>query len=240
MKTKILSVIITFGISLFLGTSSVWATRASLSCTPSSGTYSVGDSITVEYVLDTRTYPVYGADLVMTCDAGLLEAVGTQSTAVTSVTNWTSIATNTIDAALGKIHLDYGSSQAAYTGTTTLGKATFKAKQSGQAECKYTFFQTYDDTTPGIVKVWGKKDNVTLSNILTDVTNCVFVISPSQVTSTPGPSVTSGPTSATTPRPTVSQLPNSGNTETTFALILIAVIIIGMGIAIPVATSQRR
>ncbi len=229
MKFKILlssSVII---LALFISPTSAWATKASLSCTPANGTYNVGDTINVSYVLDTRTFQAFGSDLYITYDAGMLEATGTQSTIVTTDTKWTTNpVSNTVDSSLGKIHLDYGNSQAAYTGSSTIGSISFRAKQAGQAEFKYTFFQQYDDTTPGVAKVWGKKDGTTLSNILTDVTNCIYVIS-TAVTSTPGP--TSPP--AATSAPVVSELPRSGSTETTMALVLFAFFIMGLGLVIP-------
>lgn len=228
MKLKILLFLSVIFTALFISPSSAWATKASLSCTPANGTYNVGDTINVSYVLDTRTFQAFGADLYMTYDAGMLEAVGTQSTVSTTDTKWTTApVSNTVDSSLGKIHLDYGNAQAAYTGSSTIGSIAFKAKQAGQAEFKYTFFQQYDDTTPGVAKVWGKKDGTTLSNILTDVTNCIYVIS-TAVTSTPGP--TSPPA---TPAPAISELPRTGSTETTIALVVFAFLIMGLGFVIP-------
>ncbi len=230
MKSKILLFISVFITALFVSPASAWATKASLSCTPANGTYNVGDTINVSYILDTRTFQSFGADLYMTYDAGMLGAVGTQSTVVNTDTKWTTPVTNTVDSSLGKIHLDYGNAQAAYTGSSTIGSISFTAKQPGQAEFKYTFFQQYDDTTPGVAKVWGKKDGTNLSNILTDVTNCIYVIS-AAVTSTPAPTSPASP--SVTPVPAVNELPRSGTAETTLTLVVFAFLILGLGLAIP-------
>lgn len=227
MKSKTLLFLSVIFTALFISPTSAWATKASLSCSPASGTYNVGDTFNVNYILDTRTFQAFGSDLFITYDAGMLEVVGTQSTVSSTDTKWTAPVTNSIDASLGKIHLDYGNTQAAYTGTSTIGSISFKAKQAGQAEFKYTFFQQYDDTTPGVAKVWGKKDGTNLSNILTDVTNCIYVISVS-VANTPVP--TSVPS---TPVPVVSELPRSGSMETTIALLVFAFSVLGLGLAIP-------
>lgn len=222
--------------SLFFPTS-VWATASSLSCSPSVGNYNIGDQITVDYVLDTRTFQAFGADLNITYDSTVLEATTTQSTVVSTSSGWSSATTNTVDQSLGKIHLDFGNAQTAYTGSAAIGRITFKTKKAGQAQFQYTFFQQYDNTTPGVAKVWGKKDGVTLSNILTDVTNCIYVVSGPLTTTTPAPT---SPTVATTPAPTVSQLPRAGNTETTMTLLALAAIFITGGLIFPLYVFSRR
>lgn len=166
----------------------VLATEASARCAPTTGTYTVGQTFTVDYTLDTRGFPVYGADIEATYDQGILEAVGTTSTPVTTSTNWTAPTTNKIDISsgkTGKISLDYGKAQAVYTGTGSVGQVQFKAKAAGQATFAYTFFQQYDDTTPGVIKVWGKKDSTNITNILTDVNNCIYVITEAETPPTP-------------------------------------------------------
>ncbi len=234
MKLKVLLFAFIFVAGFLVLPQEAFATKASLSCTPSSGTFNVGDTFTVQFNLDTRTFPVYGADLNMTYDASVIQASGSASSPITTVTNWSAPTTNTVDTSLGKIHMDYGNSQPAYTGNTSIGQITFKAIQPGQAQFQYVFFQQYDDTTPGVAKVWGKKDGVNLSNILTDVTNCIYVVS-GPVTNTPGPTSPGG----TTPLPTVSVLPNTGTVETTVTLLLFGMIIMTIGAAIPAIGFRR-
>lgn len=214
-------------LSLFFPTS-VWATASSLSCSPSVGNYNIGDQITVDYVLDTRNFQAFGADLNITYDSTVLEATTAQSTVVSTSSGWSSAITNTVDSALGKIHLDFGNAQTASSGSGTLGRITFRTKKAGQAKFEYTFFQQYDNTTPGVAKVWGKKDGTNLSNILTDVTNCIYVVS-GPITTTPAPTSPPG-----TPVPTVSELPRAGTTETTIMLLAFATLLLTIGGVIPV------
>lgn len=209
----------------------VYATSANLSCSPATGTYNIGDTFTVDYLMDTRTYQAFGADIVATYDPAILDVVGTQSTPVTTTTNWGQPTANTVDTSLGKINLDYGQTQPAFTGHGSVGQITFKAKAAGQVQFNFVFFQQYDDTTPGVAKVWGKKDNVNLSNILTDVTNCLFVVAASVPTSTPAPA---GPTSTPGPTvPPVTQLPRSGSSETTVGLLGLSLLFFVLGAVIP-------
>lgn len=230
---KIISIVLTLILTLFLvPKGAVYATRASLLCEPASGTYNVGDTITINYKLDTRSFPTYGADVVATFTSAVLEAQGAQSTASTTDTKWTAPTTNTIDASLGKIRLDYGKSQASYSGTTTIGQTTFKAKSAGQAQFNFVFFQQYDDTTidGGAAKVWGiKTEGGAVSNILTDVTNCIYVIGQAGPTSTPGPTT-----------PVVTALPRSGSGEVTMALLALAAIFVAGGLIFPLYVTTRK
>lgn len=233
---KIFAILTSLLIALFLFPRGVvLATRASLLCEPGSGTYNIGDTITVSYKLDTRSFPTYGTDVVATYTPSVLDAVGTQSTPGTTDTKWTAPVTNTIDASLGKIRLDFGKTQASYSGTTTIGQATFRAKAAGQAQFNFTFFQQYDNTTidGGASKVWGiMSAGAAVSNILTDVTNCIYVIAGAGPTSPPS---TPGPTT-----PPVTSLPRSGSGEVTVALLALASIFIAGGLFLPLYAVTRR
>ncbi|OGG27077.1 hypothetical protein A2960_02970 [Candidatus Gottesmanbacteria bacterium RIFCSPLOWO2_01_FULL_39_12b] len=228
---KIIVFILVLVSALIFSSSSVFATEASLKCTPSTATYKVGDTFTVDYNLDTRTFPVFGANVVATYDPSILQVVGTSSTPVTTSTQWGTPVTNTIDSTLGKITLDYSNTQPSWTGSSSIGQVTFKTKTTGQAQFNFVFFQQYDDTTPGVAKVWSKKDGTNLSNILTDVNNCLYVISgvtPSPTNAPPGPTATSQPTV-----PPVTELPRSGNTETTVSLLGLAGLFLIIGSVMP-------
>lgn len=212
--------------------SPVYATRASIMCEPASGTYNIGDTITVNYKLDTRSFAVTGADIVSTYTSSVLEAQGNQSTASTTDTKWSAPTTNSIDAGLGKIRLDYGKAQTAYTGLTTIGQAIFKAKAAGQAQFNFVFFQQYDDTTidGGAAKVWGvKTEGSAVSNILTDVTNCIYVIAQAGPTSSPAPTT-----------PVVTSLPRSGSGEVTMGLFILASLFVGSGLIIPLFATLKK
>jgi hypothetical protein len=207
----------------------VFATEASLSCAPSTGTYCTNETIVVDYIINTRTFPVFGADISAGFTASVLQPIGTQSTPVTSTTLWTAPLTNTIDAAVGGIRLDYGNAQPSYTGNTSIGKISFKAISAGQAQLYYNFQQQYDDTTPGVAKIWGKKDGVTLSNILTDVNNCIYIIEDCNPTTGP----TSPPQPTTPSRPTVTTIPDLGTTETGMVIFAVAGLFLITGFFLP-------
>lgn len=231
MKILRIIIIILFVFAVF-PKSSALATRASLMCEPATGTYNVGDTITVNYKLDTRSFATTGVDVVATYTPNVLEFVGTQSTAATTDTKWTAPVTNTVDSSLGKIRLDYGKAQVAFTGSSAIGQATFKAKAAGQGQFNYVFFQQYDDTTidGGAAKAWGVKTaGAAVSNILTDVTNCIYVISQAGPTSTPGPTV-----------PPVTQLPRSGSGEVTMSLLLLAGLFVTGGLIFPLYVFSKR
>ncbi len=215
------------------------ATEASLKCSPATGTYKVGDTFSVSYDLDTRTFPAYGADLELTYDGTIIEPSSTQSTAAVAVTKWSSPTTNTVNVSSATISLDYGKTQPAYTGSASLGSITFKAKAAGQAQIQYTFFQQYDDTTPGAAKVWGKKNLVDTTNILTDVNNCLYVVEAEAPTTAPTAPAGSTPTKVpSAPSPTISTIPPLGGEKTTISLIAMGILMLGGGIIWPLISKR--
>lgn len=218
-----------------------FAADASLKCTPTSGNVNVGDTFTIDYTLDTRTASASGATVVATFDPSLMIPVSTISSQLVNVTGWTGATTNTIDATLGKIVLDYGSEQSFYKGSTSLGQVTMRAKSAGQAQFNFTFFQQYDDTTPGVVKIYGKKDGTTTSNILSDVNNCIYVISGgvTPTASAPTPTTPVAPTATTVPPPpNVTELPRTGAVETTIGLLAIAAVFLSIG-TVPLLVKKK-
>lgn len=206
--------------------SRAWATEANLKCDPATGTYSVGQTFTVTYLLDTRGFPTWGGNVQATYDSSIIEAQGTQSTIISSTTGWSSAVSNAIDSSLGKVSLDYGNAQAQFTGSGAIGSATFKGKAAGQAQFNFVFFQQYDNTTPGVSIIWGKKDGTNLSNILTEVNNCIYVIEGTSPTATLAPDQ---PTY--TPAPT--SLPVSGSVENTVGFGIAGTLLILAGFSIP-------
>jgi len=228
-------------IFLLVSVSKAYATQASLSCTPSTGTYNVGDTFTVDYILDTREFPVFGAVIEATFDPGIILPQAANSTPVKSVTSWTDPVTNTVDNALGKISMDYGNTQASFTGNTSIGQLLFKAMAAGQTQFNYTYFQPYDDTTPVVAKVWAKVKGENLSNGLSDVYNCIYLVEASEVP-TATPTLVSGvPTSTPepgipTPTPTP---PRAGSAETTISLFALSFLLIGLGVAAPAIAGRK-
>jgi len=236
---RILILILLLAIFWTVSTTDTLATAANLRCSPSTGTYNVGNSFTVEYVLDTRNFATYGADVVATYDPSIIEVVGTTSTPVTSGTGWGQPTTNTIDNSLGKIELAYGSAHPTFTGSATIGQVTFRAKTAGQAQFNYTFFQQDDDTTPGVAKVWGKKDGINMSNILTDVNNCIFIVEGAGVTPTVAPGLPTATLAPILPSPSliptlpignVTEIPRAGSVANTYTFLLLGGIFFTLGL----------
>lgn len=255
MSKHIFFSIFLLGLFILVPKRAVFATDASLKCSPSTQTLHVGDTLTVDYILDSRGFQTYGANVIATYTTDTLTAA-TASTAVTSSSNWRQPTTNTVDSNLGKITFDYGSAQPAWTGNASIGQMRFTTKAVGQAQFNFVFYQPNDDTTPGVAKVWGKKDGSTLSNIVSDVSNCVYVIEAAVATPTiaptspntfgptcaasPPPGATANPTFGptcivtTTPRPTISQLPRTGIVETTISLLGVGGVLVLSGVFLPV------
>lgn len=227
---KIIGGILLFVFLLYPARASA-AVESSLKCFPATGSFKVGDTVTLDYMLDTRSNQSLGATVVATYDPSLLEAISTQSSAVLTVTNWTAPVTNSVDTTLGKITLDYGNTQTPFSGNTSLGQIQFRAKAEGQAPFTFTFFQQFDDTTPAVSKVFGKRDGTNTSNILTDVNNCIYVIETG--TSTPVGTISPTPPTAATvtiiSSPPVRELPRSGDFITTFQYIGSATFLISVG-----------
>lgn len=171
------------------------ATRASLSCTPYSGTYNVESTVTVDLVLDTRGYPAFGADIRVSYNASQLEYIGTEAFGLTNVTKWSNPTNGYVDQIKGQIILDYGNNQPAFTGQASIGQVSFRVKSPGQILFPFTFKQQYDNTSSDVSKVWGSRDGVNKINNLTDVTNCVYTVNQNDgVSPTPALSPTPSPT----------------------------------------------
>lgn len=234
MKKLIIFILLLVGL-FFTRPFAVYAAASNLRCTPSTGTFKVGETFTVEYALDTRSFETFGTDVVALFDTAVIESTTAESTAVTNVTGWGQPSTNTVDNILGKITLEYGKTQPSFTGNTTIGKIVFKAIATGQAQFNFQFFQQYDDTTPGVAKVWGKNNSTNLTNILTDVNNCIYVIEVSATAPTVAPSVAAGTTITAEPtqEPLPTQLPRAGSTTATTSLLGFGFLLFLIGVSIP-------
>lgn len=200
----------------------VFAAEVILRCTPQTGTFKVGDTFTVDYYLDTGGRQTTGADIIATYDTEVLTSVSTNSTVISTDTNWKEPAVNSIDASLGKIQLDFGSDQEAFSGNSSIGQVIFKAKAAGQAQFSYAFFQPNDNTTPAVAKVWGEPIEGKATNILTNVNNCIYTV---EVASSPSP------TSSPAVRPTVSELPRSGGGEVAGFFMGLSCLLIFLGLS---------
>src|SRR3989344_756048 len=100
MKKLINFILILIAFS-FLKPAPVLAAASNLRCTPYTGTFKVGDTFTVEYALDTRSFETFGTDVVALFDTAVIEATTAESVAVTDVNGWGQPSTNTVDNILG-------------------------------------------------------------------------------------------------------------------------------------------
>ncbi len=224
MKKVALIIFIATG-GLFLLPKTVLATQAQLACSPTTSTVAVGGTITSDIVLNTRSFQILGADAILTYTTGILDTDSASVVPVTTNTNWTNPINKLVDTTLGKIELDYGSSQSAYTSSGSIGRITFTARQPGNANVNFVFFQEYDNTTAGVAKVWGLKGSATPSNVLTDVVDCVYTVT----------GVTAAPSSPTSPvtQTTPGVLPPTGGGDTTLLLVGGGLVLAFLGILLP-------
>ena len=91
-----------FFLSLIIAASPVSAAASTLKCSPSTGTYKVGDNFTVQYILDTQNFEAFGADVSATYDPSVIQATAAVSTPLISSTNWNAPSQNNIDNSLVK------------------------------------------------------------------------------------------------------------------------------------------
>lgn len=217
-KAALISLIILFLIGWM--PKKVYATQAQLACSPTTSTVAVGQTITTDIILNTRSYQIQGADAILTYTTGVLDTSDIAVLPVTSNTNWTAPKNKLVDTTLGKVELDYGASQSAYTSSGSIGRITFTAKAAGNANVNFVFFNEYDNTTTGVSKAWGQKTPPTISNVLTDVVNCVYTVTGGGVG---GPVITA----------TSSGLPRTGNMETTMWFLGFGALILSGGLLLP-------
>ncbi|MBI2612060.1 LPXTG cell wall anchor domain-containing protein [Candidatus Gottesmanbacteria bacterium] len=207
-------------IFLLLKPSYVLATEAQLACSPTTTTVAVGQTIATDIILNTRGFDASGATVILTYTPAILDTSTIALTAVTDTTGWTAPTTKTVDNTVGKITLDYGSSQDVFSDTATIGKVTFTGKAAGTSEVSFVFFQEYDDTTSGVAKVYGEKAPGTTSNILTDVVDCQYTVTGG---STPVPTQP-----GSTIAPTI--LPRTGSGDVSMVIFGVGVFLVFIGV----------
>lgn len=143
---------------------------ASLSLSPASSTKAVGNTFSVDIVVDTGGDAIGGVTAILTYDTTRLQA---QSTALTPGPIFgTSVSpfTNSIDATTGQIRYDSGTLGTAYTGRGTLATMTFRAIAVGTAQVNFTFNPSSTTGTSLVAAATGP------TNLLTTVNNGTYTI----------------------------------------------------------------
>lgn len=154
------------------------ALAASLSLSPASATKNVGDTFTVDIVLDTDGEAVSGATAIINYDTAKLAVVDGDSNAsgvnIQPVTSSLSqVLTNTVNASTGQIRYDAGNLGSPFTGRGTIATITFNASSTGVASANFVFVQNATTNTSAVVEASGP------TSLLDQINNGTYTINAS-------------------------------------------------------------
>lgn len=174
---------------------------ASMSLSPATLTKAVGDTFTVDIVVDPESGTISAASAIIDFDPTKLTAV---SVTKGSMFNQDPL-TNTTDATKGEIRYDSGSlGGSGITTRGTMATITFKAVSAGTAQVTFVFDPTATTGTSLVAAASGP------NNLLTTVNNGSFTISSGAVV--------------------VQPLPATGVVENTLVIIVGGLLFIGSGL----------
>lgn len=214
-----------------------YALAATLSLSPSSGTFNRGCQVKVDIKLDTGGKQTDGTDAIILYDQGKLTA-----TNITSGTIYSDYPGNNIDDATGKINISgLASVSSAFTGTGTLATIDFTVKDSAATGATIVSF---DYKTGGSTTDSNVVERGTVVDILSSVTNGNYTIGTgpcSGATPTPAPKGGGGqgavvvvPSSPSADIPLkeapVKQLPPAGSEQFTFMIAIVGSALTILGI----------
>lgn len=158
------------------------AMAASLSLSPASASKNVGDSFTVDVILDTQGVAVKGATAIIDYDTTALQVIDDDSSAtgvnITAGPNLTQSLTNTVDTSIGQIRYDAGILGANYTGRGVIATITFEAISEGTTQVSFGFDPSKTTGTSAVAAATGP------DNLLTKVDAATFTIDPEGTTTT--------------------------------------------------------
>lgn len=183
---------------------------ATLALSPSSGTYSVGNTFNIDIMLSTGQYQIDSTDIVIHYDKDVLQA-----NALTPGSIFTSYPRAVIDPTLGTIELTgqiaaVDNPQPFSGQDLIMGTITFEPLQAN-SQTNVTFeFNGIGDRNDSNISEFGQGNDV-----LTSVTNAAFIIDSTQPTPTTGPTNTPTPTGGVpTITPTPTTIPTATPTST--------------------------
>ncbi|MEK7560571.1 MAG: cohesin domain-containing protein, partial [Patescibacteria group bacterium] len=179
------------------------AHAATLSLSPSDGTYSVGNTFTVNILLNTQGAAISGVDVSLNYNPALLDVVDANTPVagiqITPFQLMPSTAANAVNSSSGKIifsQVTSGAQTYSNTSAQPLASISFRAKAAGTATLSFDFVpgQTTDSNVAVI-------SGDTSQDVLTNATGASFTITSSTVTPPPPPppSSTTGITTLTPP-----------------------------------------
>ena len=156
---------------------SVFATDASFSLSPASGTYQVGTAFNVNINLNTGGNETSGSDAILLYEPEKIEAKG-----ITAGTIYSSYPVKTINSTAGKISISGITSDAAssFSGEGTFATINFRPLSSGTTTIRFNF--TQDEPTDSNVAKKGTQGE----DILASVSNATYTLTGTTATPTPG------------------------------------------------------
>ena len=182
------------------------ASAATLTLSPSTKTVNVGDTFSVDVLLDTQNQPIDGVDIhALNYNPYNLQLQGTQIQAGTLMPNTVANSADTVNGRILFSQITNGGST--FTGSGKLATLTFKALVAGTA--KVTL-----DATPGVTTDSNVASNG--SDILTSVVNGIFTINNSSA----GSSGTGTTGTGTTGTGTTTPPPPTGSNASLLALLV--------------------
>lgn len=220
--------IVTLLSTLYYLPSTTFAAGASLSLSPSSGTFNKGCNFTLEIKLDTGGAQTDGTDAIIIYDPTRFTAI-----AIRSGTIYSDYPGNSIDSQLGKITVSgLASVSAPFTGQGTLATIDFTVLSTAPEGATQITFD-FDSADKGKTTDSNVVERGTVVDILSQVTNGNFAVGSGScntpvVTPTPGgkgaPIITTVPTKPQPP------LPEAADFRTTFALGAGGMLLVIMGV----------
>ncbi len=160
------------------------ASAATLTLSPTSGTYAVGDTIEVKIQLDTSGISTSGTDVYVRFDPNVLQVVDSNSSAtgvqISPGTLYSQTSFNSTDNGAGKVSFSGSKSggSAGYSGSGTLATIKFKASAEASTTSVTIDYQAGSTTDSNVIS---QADS---SDVLTSVTSAAYKISAAGGTTT--------------------------------------------------------
>lgn len=200
MTTKLPVFLISL-VTLLVMPVSVFAGNATLSLSPSTGTFNKGCTYTIDVVLDTGGAQTDGTDAIIKFDQSIFNVNSTLKPG----TIYSDYPGNNVDSTNGKITISgLASVSSPFSGKGTLGSFTFTVKDTAPTAATQMTFD-FDASNKAKTSDSNVVERGTVAEVLNSVVNGSYTI---------GAGACTGATSGTTPPGTT--LPNTGGSGSTF------------------------
>lgn len=229
MKTIIVIIVIIF-ITVILSPA-VYAQTATLSLSPSSGTFNKGCPLTLQIVLATGGTQTDGTDAILAYDSTRFSA-----TSISSGSIYPDYPGNNIDDANGKITISgLASVTSPFSGQGTLATVNFKVTDTAPAGVTQIKFD-FDPNNKAETRDSNVVERGTVSDVLNSVVNGNYTIGTGTCVAAGAPgagavvSTPSGAVSQPSPPPAPTSLPPAGSEQLTFTLAIVGSALVILGI----------